>query len=76
MLSVPGSILIEMTFDTFQQVQGILAKRPFEEVENIIMAFRQQVVAQVERHRQQAQQPEAPQQAARPHLVEQEVSGA
>ena len=72
--TLPPTVTIEMTFDGFQQVQAILAKRPFEEVEGLIMGMRQQVIAQVERHRQQQPQQEAPQPAARPHLVEQEVS--
>lgn len=42
-------ITLEMPLDTFNKVQGILAKRPFEEVADQILGFRNQVGVQIER---------------------------
>lgn len=59
----PG-ITLEMPLDAFNKVQGILAKRPFEEVADLILNFRAQVKVQVERIA--AEQRAEAEQAARP----------
>ena len=57
-------IALEMPLDAFNKVQGILAKRPFEEVADLVLNFRNQVGVQVERIA--AQQRDAAEQAQRP----------
>jgi len=42
------TITLTMTLDVYHMMQGVLAKRPFEEVVDVIMGFRQEVIPQVE----------------------------
>ena len=46
-------ITLEMPLDAFNKVQGVLAKRPFEETADLILGFRQQVAVQIERLQQE-----------------------
>jgi hypothetical protein len=57
-------IALEMPLDAFNKVQGILAKRPFEEVADLVLNFRAQVGTQIERIT--AQQREEAELASRP----------
>ena len=60
------TITLTMSLDVYHTVQAIVAKRPFEEVVDIIMGFRGEVIPQVEKARReydQANQPAAPQPA-------------
>ena len=46
-------ITLTMSLDVFHAVQDILAKKPFEEICDIIMGFRGEVIPQVQAARQE-----------------------
>jgi hypothetical protein len=46
-------ITLEMPLDVFNKVQGVLAKRPFEETADMILGFRAQVASQIQQIQQE-----------------------
>jgi hypothetical protein len=73
------TITLTMSLDVYHAMQGILAKRPFEEIVDVIMGFRNEVIPQVEKARREydaANQPAAPQSAPpKLHLASEEAGG-
>jgi len=68
-------VVLGMTLDQFNAVQAILAKRPFEEVADLIINFRRQIEMQIQKLREEEQAemarsgpPQAPQ--GRPRLAD------
>ena len=58
--SVNPTVHLTMSLDTFNSMQGILAKQPFEEISELIFFFRNQVAEQIQRAQQEQQQPPMP----------------
>ena len=61
-------ITLQMPLDMFNTVQGIIAKKPFDEVADIVLNFRAQVQNQIAALRQQEAVSREPSSPATRHL--------
>ena len=50
--SLNPTVQLLMSLDTFNQMQAVLAKQPFEEISELIFFFRNQVQEQINQHQQ------------------------